>query len=119
MDGTLACGEVIVPLGVKEILGGAFSGNFNIKTLHIPESVESIGIGAFKECINLERISLPKSVTYISNDAFSLVDIYSYAIKGHDKTIHKNLKTQVIVPQKSYASSYAKLNKLNYIEIGS
>ena len=65
-----ADGKVIVPFGVKDILGGAFADCKGITSVFIPRTVEYIGIRAFSNCSNLETITIPFSVRNIKHAAF-------------------------------------------------
>ena len=56
---------------VTQILGGAFSGATNLKSITIPSSVTSIGERAFSGCIGLTSVTIPSSVTSIGGSAFS------------------------------------------------
>ena len=43
-------GEYVIPDGIKQIAGSAFSGCAGLSSITIPNSVTSIGIGAFEGC---------------------------------------------------------------------
>ncbi|MBQ7133954.1 MAG: leucine-rich repeat protein [Ruminococcus sp.] len=61
---------------VTAINGYAFSENFNITSVTIPETVTSIGYGAFSMCDNLKSITVPKTVTHIEGYAFHYTPWY-------------------------------------------
>ncbi len=60
----------IIPDGVTNIGGSAFSYNTRITSITIPNSVTSIGDYAFYWCKSLTSITIPSSVTSIGEDVF-------------------------------------------------
>lgn len=67
---------VVIPDTVKHI-GGAFSGNENIKDVTIPDSVFTIGYGAFASS-TVSRVDLGKRVVWIGNSAFNYCENLYY-----------------------------------------
>ncbi|MBQ8394777.1 MAG: leucine-rich repeat domain-containing protein [Clostridia bacterium] len=69
--------NIVVPatykgLPVKEIMESAFSGQFYIASVKIPDGVMSIGVSAFSNCRSLKSVVIPESVTSIGICAFQL-----------------------------------------------
>ncbi len=62
--------NIVIPSGVKQIGGGAFAGNNNLKSITIPEGVSAIGKRAFSKCISLEKAELPVGVVSLESEAF-------------------------------------------------
>ncbi len=60
----------IIPEGIKEIEGYAFSGT-DIKSIIVPEGVTTIRRGAFSNCPELHTIWLPKSLGAIYEMVFN------------------------------------------------
>ena len=56
-------GMCVIPDGVTEIGGYAFSGCTSLESIDIPNSVTVIGWWAFQSCTSLESITIPNSVT--------------------------------------------------------
>ena len=56
---------------VTRIGAYAFNGNFDLKSITIPDSVISIGDYAFAECKSLTDITIPDSIISIGDNAFS------------------------------------------------
>lgn len=52
----------------------AFYGQFNLKTIILPETVTALGWGSFNECNNLESISLPANLKTIGANAFGVCE---------------------------------------------
>ena len=63
-------GAYVIPEGIKQIAGGAFSDCSSLTSITIPNSVTSIGNSAFERCSSLTSITIPNSVTSIGNSAF-------------------------------------------------
>lgn len=61
---------IVVPDGVTEIGGYAFSVLTQLREIVLPDSVTKIGRGAFWQCLKLEKIQIPDSVTTIESRAF-------------------------------------------------
>ena len=99
--------EILIPSSyngneISQILGGAFTGANNLKSINIPNSVHKIGASAFSACESLTHISIPDGVTSIGSDAFrgcnalesitltkTLSNIGEYAFYGCDiKTVY-------------------------------
>lgn len=70
IDAQAASGDIVVPNGVKEICGYAFSENTSVTGVTLPESVKTIGKYAFKNCESLAKINLPNGITEIGEWAF-------------------------------------------------
>ena len=62
--------EIVIPEGVEEIIEGAFSCCFSIKSISMPMSLVSIEPFAFYYCTSLEEIIVPQNVTSIGRSAF-------------------------------------------------
>lgn len=62
--------DLVIPDSVTKIVGFAFSGCNNIKTVKIPNSVKEIGAYAFSSC-NFSSVIIPASVINLSEDSFS------------------------------------------------
>ena len=60
----------IIPDGVVNISGNAFSGCTTLVNVVIPDSVSSIGLSAFYGCTSLKSIVIPNGVTRIESFAF-------------------------------------------------
>ncbi len=63
-------GAYIVPDGIKQIAGGAFSVCSSLTSVTIPNSVTSIGSGAFEYCDGLTSVNIPNGVTGIEYATF-------------------------------------------------
>ena len=62
--------DLVIPDGVTNIEGYAFSGCTGLTSVTIPDSVTSIGDSAFDGCIGLTSIIIPDSVMSIGDFAF-------------------------------------------------
>ena len=62
--------EAVIPAGVTEIGGSAFSYCTALASVVIPDSVTEIGKGAFSGCESLASVVIPDSVTRIGDSAF-------------------------------------------------
>lgn len=67
--------EIIVPaehqgLAVRTIALGAFAGNTQLVSIHLPDTVTELGNYAFEDCTNLQHVQLSNGLTYISWHAF-------------------------------------------------
>lgn len=79
--------KVVIPDGVKEIAGGAFSDglqNMNITKIIIPEGVTKIGEFAFSECRSLSDLYIPSTIQTIEYGAFDFCDNISFSGPGAD-----------------------------------
>lgn len=70
VDGSNACGDIIIPSGIKGIAPFAFAGNTNISSIQFPDTVEYIGDSAFMGCEKLGEVRF-QSIPEIGNRAFS------------------------------------------------
>ena len=61
--------NVVVPEGVTRIAAGAFSSNFTIKNIELPDTVTTIGAKAFDGCV-IESIHFSENITSIGAEAF-------------------------------------------------
>ena len=64
----------IIPEGIMNIAGSAFSDCVNLKQVEIPDSVTYIGGWAFAGCSSLTSIDLPENLNYIEMYAFANCD---------------------------------------------
>lgn len=86
-------GKVVIPASVKKIGNGAFSiaavsefefkgapetigdwafsENFHLKTIKIPEGTRTLGASCFEKCDKMTQVELPASLTYIGAKCFS------------------------------------------------
>jgi hypothetical protein len=62
--------SVIIPYGVENICGNAFSSCESLTDIIIPESVTKIHSGTFYLCKSLKNVTIPNSITYIGNSSF-------------------------------------------------
>ena len=74
--GTIEGSAVEIPSTYKDIpvtrIGNsAFSGQFGIESIIIPESVTHIGKNAFENCSSLKEINIPAAVTVINEETFA------------------------------------------------
>ncbi len=69
-DSSVKIPDSIGGKNVESIGNSAFKGNFNLKSIEIPDTVKSIEDFAFNECTNLKTITLPNSVKSIGKSAF-------------------------------------------------
>ena len=60
--------DVVVPEGVTKIRRRAFSSNFAVRTITLPEGLVAIEKEAFDWCLNLEKIVFSSTVTELSSD---------------------------------------------------
>lgn len=63
--------NIEIKYGTEIIADSAFSDNFMIETVSLPETIKRIGDYAFKNCTSLKQINIPSSVTSIGNGVFS------------------------------------------------
>lgn len=61
--------QIIIPYGVEEILGAAFSGS-SLSKISLPVSLRTIGQSAFSSCNKLQFVVIPEGVEYIDSYAF-------------------------------------------------
>lgn len=76
IGGTLPQGELVIPVGTKEIKAGAFKG-WKITSVVIPESVTKIGAGAFSACDSITSVTIPSGVLSVGQYAFSCSELIS------------------------------------------
>ena len=62
--------SVVIPKGVTEIVGTAFSNCSGLTSVTIPNTVTQLGIVSFKDCTSLSSITLPDSLQAIADSAF-------------------------------------------------
>lgn len=70
VDGSNACGEIVISPGIKGVAPFAFAGNTTITAIQLPDSIEYIGDSAFMGCTHLKEVRF-QSVPEIGNRAFS------------------------------------------------
>ena len=66
-----ASGKYVTPLGVKQIMEGAFAGNKDIKSIVIRRDVERICDRAFEGCENLRKVEMTNFVKELGGLAFA------------------------------------------------
>ncbi len=66
-----AVGAYAIPVGVTNILPGAFSDCTGLTSVTIPEGVAIIGSNTFSNCTGLSSVTIPYGVTSIGDSAFS------------------------------------------------
>lgn len=74
--------SITVSENVTEIVYAAFSYNYNLKCVELPEGLISIGDRAFLECSELEKVVIPSVTTDMGKEVFlwcPKVTIYGYA----------------------------------------
>ena len=74
-DGTklvFGCKKSIIPDGVTEIAGYAFTGCSELTSVEIPDSVTEIGERAFFGCTGLTSVEIPLNCN-LSQEAFDLM----------------------------------------------
>lgn len=62
--------SIHLPIGLKNIGPGAFSGCSQLQAVCLPQGLNQIGAEAFRGCSQLREIFIPQSVNYIGKDAF-------------------------------------------------
>jgi len=73
----------MIPEGVEEIAGGAFSGCRDLKSLRLPESIRRLGASSFDSCESLQSINLPAGLESIGESCFAdCFSLRSVAIPG-------------------------------------
>ncbi len=78
---------VILPEGVTQIAGGAFSRCVNLKSVQLPSTLERIGNDAFSGCKSLKQIKLPSNLIAIGNSCFSESGITSIDLSYINATL--------------------------------
>ena len=68
--------HITLKADTKGICGGAFSAQYNLKSIDIPNSVQFIGSYAFVWCKGLNSINIPNSVVIIEDLAFDCTDYF-------------------------------------------
>ncbi|MCX7722470.1 MAG: leucine-rich repeat domain-containing protein [Verrucomicrobiae bacterium] len=63
-------GAYAVPVGVTGIGPTAFSGAYQLTSIHLPFGLTGIGESAFCECTNLTSLLIPDTVTWLGERAF-------------------------------------------------
>lgn len=63
--------SVHIPSGVTRIGQEAFVDCSNLTSVSLPSSLRSIGIGAFCSCASLTSVNIPSGVTTVGDDAFA------------------------------------------------
>ena len=89
--------EKIEDYPVDRIAGYAFSQQYQLEQVVIPEGYLGLGYGVFQACVNLKEVTLPES----------LVEMYEGIFAGASNVVLK-------VKEGSYAQSYAEQYGLNY-----
>ncbi|MBR2461027.1 MAG: leucine-rich repeat domain-containing protein [Clostridia bacterium] len=67
--------KIVIPaeidgLPVKEIAKNAFTNNYDLYSIVLPDTVTVIGEGAFRNCRSLVSVKLPSSLTQLPKDCF-------------------------------------------------
>lgn len=117
-----ACVNIVIPDGVEEISSEAFSYNYYIRTLRIPESVKTIEREAFSNCDSLEviiendvddvhlgygvyknckslKFTIPFSFSSVTDSTVSVRSIFQYG-KLPDTTL--SIPSKVVTDGKEY-----------------
>ncbi|UTD03146.1 leucine-rich repeat domain-containing protein [Treponema socranskii subsp. buccale] len=63
-------GALVIPAGVTEIAGSAFSGCTSLTQVNFPASLTTIGSYAFDSCTGLTSLTLPASLETLNYNAF-------------------------------------------------
>lgn len=66
-----ACGELVIPKGVRNIDARAFQDCVNLTHIILPANVKSIGEFAFYGCIALKEVALPSNLRKIDEYTFA------------------------------------------------
>lgn len=82
--------EIQIPIGTTQIEDYAFSGNYLLEAVIIPETVKIIGKSAFWGCSKLKELKLPESLTIIKDSVFEGTDIQEITIPINVKYICGN-----------------------------
>lgn len=72
IDASTASGKVVLPGGITEISGMAFSNNRAVTAVNMDRGVKAIGESAFYNCSGLTQISLPYGLESIGSQAFGM-----------------------------------------------
>jgi len=96
--GSSCSGDVVIPDGVTNIAGYAFSLAYNMTSVTIPDSVKNIGDYAFYDCDKLESIVIPNGVTSIGTGAFySCESLKSVTIPETVKSIGDHAFNEILL----------------------
>lgn len=60
----------VIPEGIREIGGSAFSSCFDLKEVVFPRGLKKIGSHAFFACTHLESVTLPEGLRFLGDHAF-------------------------------------------------
>ncbi len=83
-------GTITFPGSITTIGSGAFSGNYNIDSITVPETVSSIENGAFTDS-GINTVTIPTSVTSIgSQSGWDPAQIYGYSGTAAEKYANSN-----------------------------
>ena len=72
--------KVVLPDGLTDIGGSAFSGCEKLREINIPDTVTYIGDYAFSNCKQLKNIKLPSGLTSLASEAFYASGLTSITI---------------------------------------
>ena len=90
-NGTLLLGygsfEIPADGSVTSIGDSAFSEDYEIESVVIPEGVTHVGDSAFANCMNLASVTLPESLNVIGMNAFSSTAITEIVIPAKVKSV--------------------------------
>lgn len=90
-SGTLLLGygsfEIPADGSVTSIGDSAFSENYEIESVVIPEGVTHVGDSAFANCMNLASVTLPESLNVIGMNAFASTAITEIVIPAKVKSV--------------------------------
>lgn len=109
--------SISIPLGVKNIVSGAFSDCTGLTTITIPQGVVSIEQGAFAYCTGLTSITFTSATTAIYDDEYTIptaTKIIGYA-PSTAKTYAAKYKRNFEVIGKQVSATEVTLNKSSSI----
>lgn len=136
IDGRKCSGDIVIPKGVTCISTGAFYYCKNLTSVKFPAGLKTIENSAFKWCqsLSLENIKLPDGLKSIGEEAFMYTDgkyikipksvssIGELAFGMYDAYGEGDFETDstfvVCGYSKTAAQSYAKKNKMKFVDIG-
>ncbi len=114
--------EFVFPPLLKVITRSVLADCTSLEKVYIPNGVTTIDSQAFWGCSALKEIRFPETVTIIRDCAFwqckSLTNIYlsqNVVSIGENAFLTENENTVIHAPAGSYAETYAKENKIQFV----